>query len=125
MNNVAKLYANEQDFAFFHVNFGTTKADYNSFTEVEKGFIRKEFESNIVFKNSQLRDAVYNAYVNANRKKSKKFQPLYKKRQEKADIEYNENAIETINKIEERDGKSWVDKIYKANGMKRTQRETG
>lgn len=75
-----------------------------------------------MFENKQLRDAVFNAYVNANRKKNKKFQPLYKKRQEKADIEYNTNAIKTINKIEERDGKSWVDEIYRANGMERKAR---
>lgn len=122
MNKKAKLYADEQDFAFFHVNFGTSKEDFNSFTELEKGFIRKEFENKTVFENNQLRDAVFNAYINANRKKGRKFQPLYKKKQEKADIEYNQNAIETINEIEKRDGKSWIDKIYQANGMKRKVR---
>ena len=119
------MYAVEQDFAFFHVNFGTSKEDYNSFTELEKGFIRKEFENKTVFQNEQLRDAVFNAYMNANRKKNSKFQPLYKKKNEKADIEFNKNAIDTINKIEDRDGKSWVDKIYKANGMRKPQLETG
>lgn len=100
------------------MNFGTSKADYLSMTELEKAFIRKEYESKTVFQNTQLRDAFYNAYVNANRKKNAKFQELYKKKQEKADIEYNENAIKTIEEMEERDGKSWVEKIYKAAGLK-------
>lgn len=93
-------------------------------TELEKGFIRKEFESHTVFKNTQLRDAVFNATINANRKKGKQFQPLYKKKQAKADVEYNTNAIETIKKVEERDGKSWVDKIYRAIG-RRTPKKRG
>lgn len=107
------------DFAFFHVNFYTSKADYLAFTEVEKAFIRKEYESKMISENTQSRNAFYNAYVNANRKKNSKFQELYKKKQEKADKEYNTNAIKVILNMEEKQGKSWVDKIYAANGMKR------
>lgn len=88
-------------------------------TELERAFIRKEYEDHVVFTNNQFRDAFYNAYVNANRKKNSKFQELYKKRQEKADIEFNQNAIETIEKMEERDGKSWVEKVYRASGMRK------
>lgn len=88
-------------------------------TELEKAFIRKEYESKVIFENTQRRDAFFNAYINANRKKNSKFRPLYKKKQEKADVEYNQNAIKTIEEIEKRDGKSWVDKIYRANGMKK------
>lgn len=87
-------------------------------TELEKAFIRKEYESKVIFENTQRRDAVFNAYVNANRKKNSKFQPLYKKKQEKADVEFNKNAAKTIEEIEKRDGKSWVQKIYKAAGLK-------
>lgn len=87
-------------------------------TELEKAFIRKEYESKVIFENTQRRDAVFNAYVNANRKKNSKFQPLYKKKQEKADVEFNKNAVKTIEEIEKRDGKSWVQKIYKAAGLK-------
>lgn len=87
-------------------------------TELERAFIRKEYESQVVFTNRQIRDAFYNAYVNANRKKNAKFQELYKKKQEKADKEYNINAIKVINEIEKKEGKSWVDKIYRAAGMK-------
>lgn len=87
-------------------------------TELEKAFIRKEYESKVIFENTQRRDAVFNAYVNANRKKNSKFQPLYKKKQEKADVEFNKNAAKTIEEIEKRDGKLWVQKIYKAAGLK-------
>lgn len=72
-----------------------------------------------MLENTQIRDAFYNAYVNANRKKNSKFEPLYKKKNEKVDKEYNENAIEIIREIEETEGKSWVDKLYSSIGMKR------
>lgn len=111
---MAKSYSHERDFAFFHVNFGTSKQDFLSMTEVEKAFIRKEYETKTVFEMTQFRDAFFNAYANANRGKNRKFQDLYKKKQSKADVEYNMNAVETIMKIEKRDGKSWVDKIYRA-----------
>ena len=88
-------------------------------TELEKAFIRKEYESKTVMDNTQLRDAFFNAYINANRKKNSKIIDLYKRKQEKADVEYNQDAIRVINKIEERDGKSWIDKIYKASGLKK------
>lgn len=122
----ARSYRDVEDFAFFHVNFSTSKEEYLSFTEIEKAFIRKEYEKKIVSENTHRRNAFYNAYVNANRKKNKQFIELFKKAQEEADKEYNENAIEVVTEMEERDGKSWVDKLYKANGMRRkSKRETG
>lgn len=115
----AESYRDEQDFAFFHVNFGTEREEYLKFTEVEKAFIRKEYEMKVVSENTHLRNAVFNAYINANRKKNKKFIELFTKKQEKADIEYNQNAMKTVEEMEKRDGKGWVDKLYRAIGMKR------
>ena len=115
----AESYRREQDFAFFHVNFGTPREEYLKMTELEKAFIRKEYEMKVVADNTHARNAFYNAYVNANRKKNQRFIELYKKqKQEKADKEYNLNAIKVIEKMEKRDGKDWVKKVYKAAGMK-------
>ena len=91
-------------------------------TEIERAFIRKEFESRTVFQTTQTRDAFMNAYINARRKKNASFVDLYKKKQEKADKEYNNNAIRIIEEMEEKQGKSWIDKIYNASGMKRPKR---
>lgn len=66
-----------------------------------------------------------NAVNNALRKKNKKFQELFKKKQAKADKEYNITAINVILEMEAEKGKSWVDRIYKANGMKKPQQGTG
>lgn len=121
----AESYRRERDFAFFHVSFGTSKEEFLKFTELEKAFIRKEYEMRVVSDNTHRRNAFYNAYTNANRKKNKKFVELYKKKQEKADKEYNKNAIANVIEIEKRDGKSWVDKLYQVNGMKKPQRGTG
>lgn len=102
-----------------------TKTAYNEFTELEKAFIRKAYESKIVSEMSHLRNAVLNAINNAMRKKGKKFLELFKKRQEKADKEFNQNAITIIHEIEAKEGKSWVDKVYKGAGLKMPKRKEG
>lgn len=104
--------------AFFVVNFGYTKEDYSALTETEKTFIRKEFERKTITDTTYLRDAVFNAVINAMRKKGAKFQELFKKKQAKADVEFNEQAVDIVIEVEARDGKSWVDEIYHANGLR-------
>lgn len=91
-------------------------------TELEKAFIRKEYEKKTVADNTHIRNAFYNAYINANRKKNQRFIELFKKQKfEKADKEYNLNAMKIIEKMEERDGKDWVRKVYAAAGIKKVR----
>lgn len=94
-----------------------SRAEFDMLTEKEKMFIRKEHENKFISDTTWLRNAVLNAEANVNRKKGKKFIDLFPKKQ-KADKEYNQNAIETVLEIERIKGKSWVDKVYSANGMK-------
>lgn len=86
-------------------------------TETEKAFIRKEFERKTITDFTYLRDSVFNAVSNAMRKKGSKFQELFKRKQAKADVDFNEKAINVVMEVEDRDGKSWVDQIYHANGL--------
>ena len=104
------------------VNFNYSKADYDALTETEKKFIYKAYETKTISDCTHIRNAVLNATVNANRKKNKKFIELFEKKQEKVDVEFTENALEVINEVEERDGKSWVDLLYNKNGLKRPER---
>ncbi|WP_249934221.1 phenylalanine racemase [Marinilactibacillus psychrotolerans] len=112
---IAKPYSDVMDMAFFVVQIGMTKKEYDQLTELEKMFLRKEYENKFVKDTTWMRNAVLNAEANANRGKNKRFQELFPKTN-KADIEYNEDAIKNITEIEKNNGKSWVDKIYKANG---------
>lgn len=125
MEEQARSYADERDLAFFVVNFGYSKREYNELTELEKMIIRKEYETKTVNDMTHLRNAVLNAISNANRRKNKKFIDLFKKKQAKADIEYNKNAIEVILEVEEKEGKSWVDKIYRQAGQRKPQKKRG
>lgn len=86
-------------------------------TETEKAFIYKAYETKLVNEMTHIRNAVLNAVNNAFRKKNKKFIELFKRKQAKVDKEYNENAIKVITEIEKRDGKSWIDRIYKEAGL--------
>ncbi len=87
--------------------------------------IRKEYELKTVNDMTHMRNAVLNAISNAMRGKNKKFVDLFKKKQAKADIEYNKNAIKVILEVEEKEGKSWIDKIYKHAGQRKPQNNRG
>ncbi|TKC15918.1 phenylalanine racemase [Robertmurraya kyonggiensis] len=98
-----------------------SRSDFDLLTETEKMFIRKEHENKFISDTTWMRNAVLNAEANINRKKNKRFIELFPKTH-KADKEFNENAIQTILEMEEKNGKSWVDRVYKANGMKTPQK---
>lgn len=65
-------------------------------------------------------NAAFAAFYNVNRPKRKKpLNPLKRRAMHAVDREQIINGAEAVQKIEEKNGKSWVDKIYKANGLKR------
>lgn len=98
-----------------------SRADFDLLTDKELKFIRKEYENKFISDTTWMRNAALNAISNANRKKNARFIDLFPKKL-KADKEFNENAIQTILEMEEKNGKSWVDRVYKANGMKTPQK---
>lgn len=114
---LAKDFSYERDLAFFIVQIGMSHKEFNTLTEKEKLFIRKEHENKFLHDMTWFRNAVLNAEGNANRKKGKKFIDLFPKKAPKADKEYNEDAVQTILEIEIKNGKSWVEKVYRANGV--------
>lgn len=109
------------DFAFFCVHFGYGKAEYNELTEREKLFIRKEYERATVSETTLLRDAVFNALWNVNRKKGRGFRPLWKKHTP-VDTEQVKSDFAVIEEIESKE-KGWVEKIYSANGWKMKKKD--
>lgn len=86
----------------------------------------KAYENKVVFETGLINHAVANAIYNVNRKKGKKHIPLWQKRPKKSDTEYMKNAAE---KIAQEDDKTWVQKIYAANGklrqLKRIMKKRG
>lgn len=118
----AKDYRNAIDFAFFAVNFGYSKADYNALTPLEKAFILKAWESKLVSDTTYQRNAVLNAISNAFRKKGKKFIPLWKKKQKRINKEVAKDNLKLVENLEKQNGKAWVDLVYKANGIKKKKR---
>lgn len=98
-----------------------SKSEFDMLTEKEKMFIRKEYENKFISDTTWLRNAVLNAEANINRKKNKRFIDLFPKKN-MADKEYNEQSIQNVLAMEEKNGKGWVDLVYKANGMKTPQK---
>lgn len=119
-SKLAKPYQRDIDFAFFAVNFGYSKADYQALTLREKMFIYKAWENKTVSETTHIRNAVQNAVANALRKKGKKAVELWKKkRQHTANLEVIETNLDVVAQVEAKEGKSWVDRIYEANGKKK------
>ena len=48
---------------------------------------------------------------------------MWKKKQEKADKEVVKNNYKIIIEVEEKEGKDWIDKVFRANGIKRKRGE--
>ncbi|WP_394374109.1 phenylalanine racemase [Niallia taxi] len=105
--------------AFFVVRIGISRSEFDQLTETEKLFIRKEHENKFIHDTTWMRNAMLNAEANANRKKGSKFLELFRKKAHKVDKDYNENAVNAILDVESKKGKSWVDKIFKANNIKK------
>ena len=111
---IAKPYQKEIDFAFFAVNFGYSKTDYK-----EKAFIYKAWEEKIVSDSYHVYNAVFTATYNVNRGKNKKALKLWRKAKvRKADMEIIQDNLKIIREVEQKEGTAWIEKIYRANGMK-------
>ena len=119
---MAEPYRDVMDFAFFAVNFGYSRKEYNSLTLTEKLFIYRAWEDKVVSDSTLLRDAVLNAVSNALRKKGKKFQPLWKKNQAPVDKEAARDNLEIVEEVEAKEGKGWIDEIYRKSGLKKPGR---
>lgn len=110
-------YAELFSLAFFVANFNYTKEEYEKLTIKERKFILKAWENKVIFENHLDRNAVSNAYINANRKKGTKSFPLWKKAVNKnIDIKKLKTDFREIEKMENEDGgKKWVQAIYAAH----------
>ncbi|CAG9621091.1 phenylalanine racemase [Sutcliffiella rhizosphaerae] len=118
LKKLAEPFLEEKELAFFVVHIGLSPKDYSQLTNLEKLFISKEYENKFISSTTWTRNAVLNGVANARRNKGKKFIDLFPKKQAKADLEYNENVIEAISRMENKNGKGWVDRVYEKLGFK-------
>lgn len=115
---MAEPYRKDMDFAFFAVNFGYSKSDYDALTWREKAFIYKAWEDKIVRDSYNVYNAVLTATYNVNRPKRKRALKLWKKTSiRKANMEIVQDSMVTICGIEAQEGKGWIDRVYAANGI--------
>jgi len=111
---LSEPFSDEKELAFFVVNIGLSITEFLGLTEKQKMFIRKEFELKIKREAGLAFKAMSTALFNVYRKKNKAAMELWDKpKTQKALIEFNEQAIETVQRMEKENGKSWVDKVLK------------
>ena len=71
-------------------------------------------------------NAVFTATYNVNRKKNKRALKLWRKAQvRKADMEVIHDNLKVILDVEEKEGKSWITQIYRANGIQTPRKKGG
>lgn len=118
---IAKPYQYDIGFAFFAANLGYSLSDYEELTPVQRALILKELELKEVKEDNRINAAVINAIANANRPKNRAYKPLWKKNKKAKPTNKEEmkEKISIVQRMEDDQGKSWVDKIYVANGIER------
>ena len=95
-------------------------------TQREKAFIYKAWENKTVSDTTFIYNAVFTAAYNVNRKKNKRALKLWRKaRVRKADKEVIHDNLKIILEVEEKEGKSWIAQIYRANGLPAPRKEGG
>lgn len=108
---IAEPYHDDLDFAFFVVEFGYTRADYDALTPRQIAFIRRAWESREVRRTSLINMAVNNSLANSHRKKGKPYIKLWQK-QESFDVDKAKDGVRIVEEIEKRDGKGWIKKLW-------------
>ena len=122
-DRMVEPYRKDMDFAFFAVNFGYSKADYEALTPREKVFLLKAWENKLVSDTTFIYNAVFTASYNVNRGKRKRALKLWRKaRIQKADMDVISENLGIILEVEAHEGKGWVDLIYERNGLKKPER---
>ena len=91
---MARLYADEIDFAYFAVNLGWDLEQYGSCTPVQLLFIRKEIERKTVRESNLLKDAVQVAVANCLGKRKHKL--WVKKAGRYVETEFSEAEIDAL-----------------------------
>lgn len=114
-DNEAKPYRKDMDFAFFAVNFGYSKSDYESLTPREKAFIYKAWENKRVADSYSIYNACNAAFFNATRSKRQRPMKLFKRKIQVDEKLLNENK-KIIMQAEKNDG-DWIARIYEANNL--------
>lgn len=109
-DELASPYKYEQELAFFIVNFGFSKKDFDELTPKEIAFIHKAYENKVVFETSLINKAVLNAIYNTNRGK-KRFKALWEKKPQRTDPTLKAIAFSDIQQAEKKKGFDWIKKI--------------
>lgn len=83
----------------------------------------KAYEDKVISEGYNMYNAVFTAVYNANRPKRKKALKLWRKaKTQKANIETVNENLAIAREVEAKEGKAWVDLIYKKNGLKPPER---
>lgn len=113
-----KLYQDNKidiEFAWFAVNLGYSKDDFEQLTQREIAFIKKAWENKVVLDTSMQFKAMMTSFANVYRKKGKGVKKLWEKSKgtmlAHEEVEAKKQELEIAKQIAKKDGNDWVKKI--------------
>lgn len=113
----AEPYRKDMDFAFFAVNFGFSKSEYEELTPREINFLYKAYENRMVSQSYMLYNAVFTAMYNVNRPKNRRMLKLFhKQKTQKADMQVVEDNMRIVEETDINDG-NWLERLYRESGI--------
>lgn len=117
-------YEGVRDYAFFRVNLGMHRQEYDFLTPLEREFMLKAYEDRMVTNVHRIYSACFAASYNVGRRKGKRaIEPLRKAQSKnQIDPELLESQISIIREIDQKEGTAWVDKVYSSLHMKRPKK---
>lgn len=113
---LASSYQKEIELAFFIVNFGMSKQEYESLRPIEKHFIYKAYENKLVSDTTHTQRAVQTAFYNVQRPKNAPMLPLWVKKVSRETLQNVKEAYVEMKKEETKESPLWVKKLYQLNG---------
>lgn len=110
------------DFAFFAVNFGFSKSEYEELTPREINFLYKAYENRMVSQSYMLYNAVFTAMYNVNQPKNRRMLKLFhKQKTQKADMQVVEDNMRIVEETDINDG-NWLERLYRESGIFKERR---
>lgn len=107
---LARNYQKEIELAFFMVNFGLSKVEYESLRPIEKHFIYKAYENKLVSETTHIQRALQTAFYNVQRPKGSTPLVLWKRKTKGEATEHLKKAYEEMRQLEKQS--HWVKYLY-------------
>ena len=114
-SKLRKEYRVDIEFAWFAVNLGYDREQFDMLTQREIAFIKKEWENKVVFDTTMMFKAIMTGFANAYKKKGGRPKKIWEKLKGKQlaqeEVATRKKELEIAKQIAKKSGTDWIKKI--------------